>query len=474
MQVPGYRMNGPIGFGADGATWLARDDAGGAVAVRMLARVPPERHRRRLDRLERLAGVRHPHLVRLREVISTGPTQAALVTEAVPGPTLATLRVGRGCLGVDEATGIGAQLASALVALHEAGITHGDISPANVVLDPGDGAVLVDLAGEPSREIGTRGFAAPEQDRGEVPAAAADIYALARLVAWLVSDHHQPHVRERLAPALAAEPHQRCTAQELLAILDTDPAVPVSVPDLRYLAGMSLREHAQREVTRRTQDHRPRHRADPDRRRVVVAAVLLAVVLAAGLTWGLPRATTPPGAGTDETTSPTGTLVTTQEAARPGDLVDPVQTGDPVEAVRALTLARDEALNSADSRALARLTTPGSPAAAQDAALAEALDEGDVQVMGLETEVVRAEEFATPVPGGAGAQETGNASSPGPASAAGDEGATTASVRALLHTREHRLTTPEGTATVAADRTCVVLELRAGSDGWQVAQVRPC
>ncbi|MGC0271656.1 serine/threonine-protein kinase [Pseudactinotalea sp. Z1739] len=473
MQVPGYRMNGPIGFGADGATWLARDDDGDAVAVRMLAQVPPERHRRRLDRLERLAGVEHPHLVRLREVISTGPAQAALVTEAVPGPTLATLRVGRGGLGVDEATGIGAQLASALVALHEAGIIHGDVSPANVVLSPGEGAVLVDLAGEPSREIGTGGFAAPEQDRGEVPTAAADVYALARLVAWLVPEHHQTHVRERLAPALAAEPHQRCTAQELHATLGSYPVAPVSVPDLRSLAGVSVREHAQRDVTRRRHDHRPRHRADTGSRRVVVA-VLLAVVLAVGLVWMLPRTTTLPGADAEETVTPIGMSTTTQEAARPGEHIDRVEAaGDPVAAVRALTLARDEALNTADSRALTRLTIPGSPAAAQDSALADALNEGDVQVTGLATEVVRAEEITTPATGGAGAQEARDASSPWPGPA-DHEGAASASVRAVLHTREHRLTTPEGTATVRAERTCVVLDLRAGSDGWQVAQVGRC
>lgn len=482
--MPGYQMDGPIGFGADGATWLARATDGSAVAIRGLAAVSPQRHRARTDRLQRLATIDHPHLVSLREVIDTESGQMAVVTRAIPGPTLATLRVGRGGLGVAEAIGVGVQLASALVAMHEAGVVHGDLAPANVVLTPGRGAMLVDLAGEPAWEAGTGGFAAPELDCGSIATTASDVYALARLIIWLVAEAERAALQRLLVPALATEPQRRCRAADVLAILSAHPQAEVGVPDLRTLAGVSLREHAHRDLTRRKVAHRPRHRREPSRTPLLVGALVLVVVLAGATTWLWPGVfarehdggPVPTEAGGSARDGGVGDGAEPDRSAADGGEPDGgVADGhaDLVDAVHELTRARDAALNDGDGPALTRLTMPESPAAAQDEDLAADLSSGALQVQGSRTEVIDAEAL----PDGSAAAASHSASRGGGAEGDGADGdasdAAVGWVRAVLHAHEHTRTTDQGVVTVPAQRTCVVLGLHH-HQGWLVQQVHTC
>lgn len=532
MDVPGYQIEGPIGFGADGATWLGRDSHGAAVAVRMLSAVPPERHRLRMGRLERVATVRNPHLAQLREVVQVGD-QVAVVSEAVPGPTLATIRVERGGLSVPEAVGVGAELATALRDLHGAAVVHGDISPANVVLSPGRGAVLVDLAGEPAWESGTGGFAAPEVAAGAVPTAAADVYALAQLVVWVVADSNRDEVRRMLAAALAGETRRRCSAAELHRILSAGPGQEVRTPGAPTMAGASLREHAQREVTRRKRDHRPRHRRAPNRRPLLVMLAVLVSLAIAGV-FSLPggwssrpdassaqvtSSDTNTGVGTDAgtgagTDTRTGTDTETHTDTGTGTGADtgvdsPAAGGagdepaDPVRSAVVLTRARDTALNAGDVAALTELTVPGSPAAEHDAVLAEELSAGALAIEGLRTEVVSAELIATQqVPGlgapRAGRQRSADAHSAGASVDHGEDHAGKARagegrggrpphspesrtevdhtelVRTDLRTEQHTVVTTQGSSSVGAETRCVVLEVQHHGERWRVAHVHPC
>ncbi|MSO83626.1 MAG: hypothetical protein EXQ53_10085 [Acidobacteria bacterium] len=65
----------------------------------------------------------------------------ALVMELVEGPTLAD-RIAPGSIPIEEALPIATQIVDALEAAHERGITHRDLTPANIKVRP-DGVVKV-------------------------------------------------------------------------------------------------------------------------------------------------------------------------------------------------------------------------------------------------------------------------------------------------------------------------------------------
>ena len=109
-----------------------------------------------------------------------------LVLDWVEGIDLATVLARQGSPGLPTSSVMRwmAQAAEAITVLHDRGIVHGDIKPANLVLDRRGRVVVVDLGSSSvpearGRGAGTPRFRAPEQAAGEVPSRAADVYGLA-------------------------------------------------------------------------------------------------------------------------------------------------------------------------------------------------------------------------------------------------------------------------------------------------------
>lgn len=215
IEIPGHRLGAPVGFGANGAVWSARDRAGRDVVVSVLPLAAGERGAAQLRRLADLRGLTHPHLARVVDVVGLDSRRCALVSERVPGPTLATVRAARGPAGPGELATLLACLGSALGYLHERGVVHGDVSPTNVVVAPGGVPVLVDLAGEVAHELGTDGFVPPERALGHAAGAAGDVWALARLVLWAGPDRPDERLGELLGAALDGDPARRPGARDL-------------------------------------------------------------------------------------------------------------------------------------------------------------------------------------------------------------------------------------------------------------------
>ncbi|MFI1717544.1 protein kinase [Streptomyces litmocidini] len=133
-----------------------------------------------------LAQLQHPGLITVYDCGRDDGTPY-LVMELVRGTTLRR-RIATAALAPAEACRIGAALASALAHVHEAGVVHRDVKPANILLDETGAPRLTDfgisrLLGTTAQTVtgalvGTAAYMAPEQVLGRGAGPAADIYSL--------------------------------------------------------------------------------------------------------------------------------------------------------------------------------------------------------------------------------------------------------------------------------------------------------
>src|SRR4051812_1626053 len=129
-----YDIVAPLAHGGMGGVYLARHiTSGEQVALKVLDPLfanHPEVVARLYSERSIATKATHPGLVSIRAAGKSTDDVPYLVMEYLEGKTLATM-VGQD-LDVGEIIGLGAQLAAALAALHEAGIIHCDIKPENV------------------------------------------------------------------------------------------------------------------------------------------------------------------------------------------------------------------------------------------------------------------------------------------------------------------------------------------------------
>jgi serine/threonine protein kinase/tetratricopeptide (TPR) repeat protein len=247
-----YVVLGPLGQGGMGVVYRARDERlKRDVAIKVL----PEQFANTQDRLARferearaVARLSHPNILEIHE-LGEHEGRPFMVTELLEGETLRE-RVAVGVLGWRKATEIGAAIADGLAAAHRAGIVHRDLKPSNVFLtsdgrvklldfglarsvavpDP-DGSLSPTLTRhtEVGAVLGTVGYMAPEQVRGEPADHRSDVFALGCVLYEMLT---------------AQPPFRRETAAETLTAILRDEHPEVS------LSGVELLPEINRLVTR--------------------------------------------------------------------------------------------------------------------------------------------------------------------------------------------------------------------------------
>jgi hypothetical protein len=240
--LPGTRL-GPyeildlLGSGGMGDVYRARDPRlGRTVAIKVL----PESAAADADRLRRFeveaqaaGALGHPNVLVIYD-IGRHDDVPYLVSELLEGETLREYLIGTGAVPHRRALDWAAQIAAGLAAAHDSGIVHRDLKPDNLFLRR-DGRIkildfglaklvtsptcdeLTDARTQSGMVLGTVGYMAPEQVRGQPAGPPADIFALGIVI------------YEMLA---GTAPYRRETAAETLtAILKDDPvSLPSTVP----------------------------------------------------------------------------------------------------------------------------------------------------------------------------------------------------------------------------------------------------
>ena len=205
-RIAGYRLEEQIGQGGIAVVFRAQDERlQRQVALKIFSPVlaADEEFRRHVIRTSRsAAALDDPHAI---PVFEAGDADGVLfiAMRYVPSGDVGTLVHRLGPLPVARAAAILSAVASALDAAHVAGLMHGDVKPANVLVDvrPGrpDHVYLSDFGltrgplasasfeTEADHFLGTPNYCAPEQIRGHQVDARTDEYALACAAYTLLS-----------------------------------------------------------------------------------------------------------------------------------------------------------------------------------------------------------------------------------------------------------------------------------------------
>jgi serine/threonine protein kinase len=201
-----YRLQAPIGRGAMGVVWRARDqllDRDVAVKEVQIADTLTEEERatayqRTLREAKTAARLNHPAVVTVYDVAEDGG-RPWIVMQLVRAQSLDQVLATSGPLSPRRAAEMARQLLSALSVAHAAGVMHRDVKPSNVLIGNDDRAVLTDFGiatfqGDPKLTqtgmvMGSPGFTAPERIRGEDASPASDLWSLGATIYAAIEGH---------------------------------------------------------------------------------------------------------------------------------------------------------------------------------------------------------------------------------------------------------------------------------------------
>jgi eukaryotic-like serine/threonine-protein kinase len=233
-----------------------------------------------------------------------------IVMEYLPGGSLADRLEREGAQPVGRSLEWLGQAAAALDAAHANGIVHRDVKPANLLLDIDDRVKVADFGvasaadlgsfTEAGTVVGTAGYLAPEQARGERATPASDLYALA-VVAFELLTGRRPFERESsTAEALAhvSAPIPPASSSNPLLPPELDDVLARGLakePAHRFTTAGELVEALREALHRRAGTTRvgaippaapPRHRSRVPLLLLLLAGALLAGIAAAALLAG--------------------------------------------------------------------------------------------------------------------------------------------------------------------------------------------
>lgn len=245
-QVGRYAIEGAEGVGAHGVVFRAIDrQLERVVALKSIKSQSNQAIDRKslLREAKVLASLSHPNIVTLYDVVEKDE-ELFLVMQHIEGVPLRE-RLQSGSLNLPSAIEMMEKLASALAAAHDIGIIHGDLKPANIMVDKSGEPYLVDFGlakfrqgadnlqtiletadDIPSTLAGTLPYMAPEQLNGRAIDVRSDQFSLGA-VFYEMASHRRAFEGEHEGAVVSSILHSHPRSAHKL-----DPKVPVWLSDL--------------------------------------------------------------------------------------------------------------------------------------------------------------------------------------------------------------------------------------------------
>lgn len=195
MIAQRYELRAMLGSGSMGTVWSAYDTFLQRLVAVKEVRLPEgfdetrsaELRERTLREARAIAVLAHPNVIVLHDV-AREDGEPFVVMELLSGRSLADLVHSRGPLSTSQAAAVADAVAAALEAAHDAGITHRDVKPGNVLVGAGGQIKLTDfgIARNVSEDtmtstgvlLGSPAYIAPEVAAGSPATPAADLWGL--------------------------------------------------------------------------------------------------------------------------------------------------------------------------------------------------------------------------------------------------------------------------------------------------------